>query len=204
MRRIMSLILVVIMLYGMSPVNAYAAESTVSTETIDATEVTETVADLDTTAHTYDNGICTDCGDALSGLVITRQPVSDDATIGEKATVFVEAEGVGLSYQWYYRDSPTGALRTSTVTKSTYTLTVTEKNAQRELYCVITDAYGKQVTTDVIKLLQPPTEELKIITQPVPDDAVVGEKATVFVVAEGVGLSYQWYYRDSPDGVMFP
>ena len=133
-------------------------------------------------------------------LKIITQPVPDVAAIGEKATVFVEAEGEGLTYQWFYRDSPDGELIKSSVTKNTYTLTVKETNINRELYCVITDAQGNQVTTDTVKLLRPVSGELKIITQPVPDVAAIGEKATVFVEAEGEGLTYQWFYRDSPDG----
>ena len=152
--------------------------------------------------HSYENGICKDCSEVLPGPVIVKQPAPDYAVIGEKATVRVEAQGRDLTYQWYYRDSPDGVLNKSTVTKNTYTLTVKKTNVNRELYCVITDGNGNQVKTDVVKLLQPLEKELKIVTQPVPDYAVIGEKATVFVEAEGVGLTYQWYYRDSTDGVL--
>ena len=148
--------------------------------------------------HTYENGICTVCGtEQSSPVVITKQPTPDDAVIGEKATVFVEAEGEGLTYQWYYRDAGETEFIKSSVTKSNYTLTVKTTNAGRELYCVVTDLYGNQVTTETVSLLVHLTEKLAIIQQPVPDNAAVGEKATVFVEATGEGLSYQWYYRDA-------
>lgn len=72
---------------------------------------------------------------------------------------------------------------------------MTERNAGRELYCEITDAYGNSVKTDTVRL--PAPKDGPVITvQPVPYSATIGEKATVFVEAEGDFLSYRWYYRD--------
>ena len=39
--------------------------------------------------------------------------------------------------------------------------------------------------------------DIVIVTQPVPYDAAIGEKATLRVEALGEGLRYQWYYRDA-------
>lgn len=154
--------------------------------------------------HSYENGVCVHCGTwEENTIVITKQPVSDYALIGEKATIFVEAQGDGPSYQWYYRDLPSGSLTKSTITKSVYTLTVKASNVNRELYCVITDAHGNKVTTETVKLLQPLNPKLEIIRQPSPAYAAIGEKASVFVEAQGDGLSYQWYYRDSAKGVLY-
>lgn len=150
--------------------------------------------------HIYENGACTGCGAAQPGVVILTQPVSDDAAIGEKATIFVEAQGEGLRYQWYYRDAGDTAFTKSTVRKSTYTLTVKASNAARELYCVITDSKGNQAVTDTVKLLKPLAQELKILRQPESASAAIGETATVSMEVQGVGLSYQWYYRDLPGG----
>lgn len=151
--------------------------------------------------HSYENGVCINCGTTQTqSVVITQQPVPATAAIGEKATVFVEAEGDGLTYQWFYRDAGKTEFVKSTITNSNYTLTVKELNRDRVLYCVITDAHGNQVTTDTVRLLQPLAEELKIITQPAPAYALIGEKATVTIEVQGIGLSYQWYYRDLPNG----
>jgi len=150
--------------------------------------------------HTYENGICTGCGAEYPGIQILTQPVPYDAAIGEKATVRVQAQGEDLRYQWYYRDAGNQDFTKSTVRKSTYTLTVKSLNVDRELYCVITDAHGNRVTTDTVKLLKPLSQELKILRQPQSDYAMIGEKATVSMEVQGVGLRYQWYYRDLPDG----
>lgn len=150
--------------------------------------------------HTYENGICTGCGAEYPGIQILTQPVPFDAAIGEKATVQVEALGEDLRYQWYYRDAGSQDFTKSTVRKSTYTLTVKPINVNRELYCVITDAHGNQVTTDTVNLLKPLSQELKIIRQPQPASAAIGEVTTVSMEVQGEGLRYQWYYRDLPDG----
>ncbi len=129
--------------------------------------------------------------------VILSQPVPSTATIGEKASLTVKAEGTGLTYQWYYRNTPTGALSKSTITGSTYTLTVSSTNINRELYCVITDAFGNRVTTETVRLVQE-AEKPVILSQPVPSAAAIGEKASVSVEAKGAGLTYTWYFRNTP------
>ena len=179
------------------------AETESSEPSVGAEEEAGAVHEHDHAAAVTEPTYTCACGEEQTApILITKQPTPDYAVIGEKATVFVEAQGEGLTYQWYYRDSPTGALCKSTVRSSTYTLTVKKTNVQRELYCVITDAHGNQVTTDTVKLLQPLAEELAIITQPAPDYAVIGEKATVFVEARGEGLKYQWYFRNTPGGAL--
>ena len=112
----------------------------------------------------------------------------------------MDVQGDGLRYQWYYRDLPNGSLTKSTITTADYRLTVKPTNLNRELYCVITDAHGNQVTTDTVKLLQPLAQELKILRQPQSSSAAIGEVATVSMEVQGEGLRYQWYYRDLPDG----
>jgi len=130
-------------------------------------------------------------------LAITKQPVEDAAILGEKVSVSVEAAGYPLKYQWYYRDAGSKTFTKSSIRKSVYTLTMTEERANREVYCVVTDAYGNQVKTDTVKLCLAVNEGLEIVKQPVPDHGEPGEKATVFVEAKGDALKYQWYYRDA-------
>ena len=152
----------------------------------------------------HGNQLTTDTVKLIQGgtLTITKQPVPAEAAIGETATVVVEVQGEGLKYQWYFKDSPEGVLNKSSITGNVYSITVKNTNVNRELYCIITDAYGNQVKTDVVKLVQGPKTELKILTQPVPAKAVIGETATVFVEAQGEGLSYQWYFRNTPNGAL--
>ena len=55
--------------------------------------------------HIYENGICTGCGEAQPGPVITQQPVDGEAKLGERYMVEVLVEGEGLTYQWYGRNA---------------------------------------------------------------------------------------------------
>ena len=146
--------------------------------------------------HTYENGICTVCGAALPCPVITQQPVNGEAKLGERYCVTVEAEGEGLTYQWYGRNAGSKSWFKSSVTDNTYDDKMTSARAGREVYCVITDANGNSVTTDTVTLVLLPDEELEIVTQPVNGEAVLGERYCVTVEAKGEGLKYQWYFRN--------
>ena len=117
----------------------------------------------------YGNSVKTDTVRLLApkdGPVITVQPVPYAAAIGEKATVFVEAEGDCLSNRWYYRDEGQSCFRKSIVAKDTYTITVTAANRCRELYCVITDAHGNRVTTDTVSLVSHITAAKQVSVRP--------------------------------------
>ena len=63
----------------------------------------------------------------------------------------------------------------------------------RRVYCKITDAAGNSVNTDeaTISYASGPV----IITQPQNWYGNNGAMATITVVAQGDGLTYQWYYR---------
>ena len=130
-----------------------------------------------------------------SSIVIISQPCPDDAKPGEKAMVSVEAEGDSLKYTWYYKDAGKTGFTKSTITSKIYTLTVKASNANRVLYCVITDAHGNCVTTDTVNLIH--VEPLEIMKQPEDASAVLGENAVVSVEASGHPLTYKWYYRNN-------
>lgn len=147
--------------------------------------------------HIYENGICLSCGAAQPGPVITRQPADGEAKMGERYLVEVIAEGENLKYQWYFRNKGAKVWSKSSVRDNTYDDVMTTARAGREVYCVITDADGISVTTDTVKLVCLPSEQLAIITQPVNGEAVFGERYCVTVQAVGDGLKYQWYFRNS-------
>ena len=129
-------------------------------------------------------------------LSISSQPESVTVKKGDKATVSVKVTGDGLTYQWYYSDN--GGLsfkKTDAFTGDTYSLKMTEARAGRQVYCVITDAYGNVVKTDVVTLGM--TDCLKILSQPESVTVKAGEKAVVSVNAYGEGLTYTWYYSDN-------
>ena len=66
----------------------------------------------------------------------------------------------------------------------------------RKNRCVITDKYGNQAVSNVVRLVQ--KTDLKITTQPKDIAYRIGEKVSFKITAEGEGLKYQWQY--SPDG----
>ena len=138
--------------------------------------------------------------DEISGVLIHTpleiivQPQSLKVSKGEKAEVSVEATGDGLTYQWYLKNRTATKFTKSSVTKSTYSVTMGDAVNGRQVYCVIIDRHGDSVTTDIATLSQ--TEELSIVTQPVDATVANGEKAVVTVEATGEDLTYQWYLKN--------
>ena len=99
--------------------------------------------------HSYQNGVCSGCGDE-NRVKITSQPESVTVKLGEMASVSVVAEGEGLSYRWYY--TANGSVFESSNTTSTYSIEMNDYRAGRQVYCVITDAYGNSVTSETVTL----------------------------------------------------
>ncbi len=131
-------------------------------------------------------------------LQITKQPISVKVQNGETATVTFKAEGDGLTYKWYYRNKNTADfIVTNTFSGNTYTAVMNETRNGRELYCVITDKYGKTVKTNVVTITM--AVPVKITKQPVSVTVANGKTATVLVEANGDGLKYSWYYKNKGD-----
>ena len=98
--------------------------------------------------HIYENGICTICGSAQPGPVITGQPESVSADRFAEAVVSVAAEGEGLTYAWFYRCVGETEFRTSACTGDTFRIVMSGDLHGCEAYCVITDGDGNTVTSD--------------------------------------------------------
>jgi len=145
------------------------------------------------------NTVTMTIGAPAPAIVITRQPV--DAVVaadGDYATFTVVAEGEGLSYQWYIKNPGASEFSLSTKTEAVYTTPVRAATSGRELYCVITDAFGNTATTNTVTMTIGVSAEPIVITRQ-PVDVVVaadGDYATFTVVATGEGLTYQWYIRN--------
>ncbi len=116
--------------------------------------------------HHYVDGVCNDCRLPKSGPVITRQPMSVEVVIGQNFSVSVEAEGEGLTYQWYYKDANMSDFCISDNTTSQYAYTMHSNMHNRQIYCVITDKYGKQVTTDVADITIHGHDYKVVVTDP--------------------------------------
>ena len=145
--------------------------------------------------HKYEDNMCIFCGD-VNGPVITQQPESVEQEIGKKFAITVKAEGEGLRYQWYVKESGAKEFKLSSNKTSSYAYTMQTYMVGRQVYCVITDANGNSVTTETATITRPPVA-LKIVEQPQDARVNVGEKFSISPKVEGEGLRYQWYVKES-------
>jgi len=86
-------------------------------------------------------------------LKLLRQAENAYAALGETFCVTVEAEGDGISYQWYFRNAGSEKWSKSGVKDNTYDDVMNKTRANREVYCVIKDSYGNKIVTDTVKLV---------------------------------------------------
>ena len=130
-------------------------------------------------------------------LAITKQPADATAALGEKISITVEAKGEDLKYQWYFKNASGTSFSKSSIKTAVYETEMDKTRAGREVYCVITDALGNNVTTDTVKLIRVAAEELAITEQPVDAEVAMGEEVVIKVVAQGEGLKYRWYFKNA-------
>jgi len=124
---------------------------------------------------------------------ITTEPKTTYAKQGATAKLTVKAKGDGLKYAWYIKNAGKTKYSKSSVTKSTYSVTMSDKVHGRYVYCVVTDKYGKTDKSKTVVLRQQAT----IVTQPKNVTVAKGETAKVTVKAAGDGLTYQWYIKNA-------
>ena len=154
----------------------------------------------------YDEAVyCERCGLELSRThvtvpMLTVEPLEITAELtdfsgpeGSTASFTVQATGTGLTYQWYVKNRTASKFSKSSVVSATYSVTLTEANSGRQLYCVVTDAAGNTARTNTVTMaVAVPLE----ITAPLEDYVgPEGSTAAFTVEAEGEGLSYQWYVK---------
>ena len=130
----------------------------------------------------------------ISQIDITKQPADAYAAKGQTAKTSVKADGEGLKYQWYIKNAGTDSFSKSSVTGKSYSCKVSSSSDGRQIYCQITDKYGNSVKTKTVTIHL--AEGPKIISQPKDLAVGEGEVAKTTVIAEGDGLTYQWYIRN--------
>lgn len=84
-------------------------------------------------------------------LAITGQPREAKGTIGRTVKFSVKTTGIGLSYEWQYKNKNGTAWKTSASAGSktgTITVKVTKNCNGRSFRCVVTDSSGETVTSD--------------------------------------------------------
>lgn len=147
---------------------------------------------------TWNSSVRQDYGGAVTwkeeGLDILQQPKSVKVPDGVKATVRVIAHGDGLTYQWYVKNPGATSYSKSSVTSSTYSVTMNEERDGRQVYCVVKDKYGARLKSNGVRLSM--KDPVTITRQPVNKTAAENEKVKVTVAAEGDGVTYQWYYAN--------
>ena len=98
-----------------------------------------------------------------TSVSITTQPKSVTVASGETAKVTVKASGDGLTYAWYYKNAASANfVKTNSFTGNTYTTAMNSDRAGRQIYCVVTDKYGKTVKSNTVVLRM----TASIITEP--------------------------------------
>ena len=142
------------------------------------------------------NSVTTDTVTITALLTIISQPSDVEVAVGEKISVSVQALGDGLTYQWYYKNIGGKAFAVSSFKTRSYSMTMQEFCHQRQIYCVVTDAYGNSVTSQTVTITRPPVE-LVILSQPQDTEVEIGQQVQITVKAQGEGLTYQWYYKNS-------
>ncbi len=128
-----------------------------------------------------------------SALAITADLEDFFGPIGSVASFTVEAEGEDLTYQWWVKNRSATKFSRSSVTSPTYSVTLTASNSGRQLYCVVSDAYGNTVQTNTVTMTA--VRPLTIIAEPEDYAGPIGSVASFTVAAEGEGLAYQWWVK---------
>ena len=142
--------------------------------------------------HDVEAGYCTICGERIP-IVITAQPVDYVGVVGENASFTIAASGEGLTYQWEYSKDQGAAWAKASSTTDTYSVEIKNYRLSYLYRCVITDAEGNQVTSNVVKMI-PADAELAIVNQPESFVGALDADVTFSVEAVGNGLTYQWFY----------
>ena len=102
----------------------------------------------------YGNTLKTDIGILYMGtpLKITTQPKTITVTKNKTAKVYVNANGDGLKYTWYYKNEGQKSFSKSSVTSASYSTKMTSKSKGRQVYCVVKDKYGCKTKSDTATL----------------------------------------------------
>lgn len=139
----------------------------------------------------YGQSVTSDIATLSMKARIATQPKSVQVAKGKTAKVTVKAEGEGLTYKWYYKDKGSSKFKLTTSFKgSSYSVQMTATRSGRQIYCVVTDAFGNKVTSKIVTLAQ----KVRIATQPKSVTVAKNKTAKITVKAEGEGLKYTWYF----------
>ncbi|MBR0354690.1 MAG: leucine-rich repeat protein [Oscillospiraceae bacterium] len=133
--------------------------------------------------------------------IIKTQPESTMHYPGFTAVFSVTATGGGLSYQWQFMNPSTGKwANCSDASATTSRLSVEVKTYRNgfQYRCKVSNEAGT-TTSAAATLTVMEMEKPTIAQQPASANVEIGQLATFMVVASGINMSYQWYYRAKPE-----
>jgi len=145
--------------------------------------------------HIWSEGTCSVCGAASpSKVTITKEPTTGYAQMGNKVSVKLTAEGEGLRYEWWIKNNGSKKYSKSSVTKATYSTTMSDKAKDRLVFCRVYDQYGNMVQCKTVRL----REAVSLTKQPSSQAvyAQSGKKASIKITASGDELKYTWYIKN--------
>ncbi|MCD8120108.1 MAG: hypothetical protein LUE29_11655, partial [Lachnospiraceae bacterium] len=127
----------------------------------------------------------------VSTLTITTQPQDITASDGDTVYFTIAVTGTDVTYQWQYSTNGGTTWVNSVGTSASYRVDVyTRKNGY--LYrCIVTDANGNTLTSDVAELI---VSTLTITTQPQDITASDGDTVYFTIAVTGTDVTYQWQY----------
>ncbi len=98
----------------------------------------------------YDYTVAIKKAEPYKPLAIVNDTEDIVAKNGTKVTFTIEAEGTGLNYSWYYKKPGAEKYKKAGAYTNEYTRTAGKRIDGMQAYCLITDATGKTVKSDVI------------------------------------------------------
>lgn len=126
-------------------------------------------------------------------LKIKTQPKTSYTAYGSTAKATIKAAGNGVKYTWYVKNANAKKYSKSSVTKSTYSVKMSNTTKNRRVYCVIKDKKGKKIKSNTATLRMKAT----IITEPKSVSVANGKTAKVSVKAAGDRIKYVWYVKNA-------
>ena len=125
-------------------------------------------------------------------FMISRQPEDFSGMIGDECTLYVEAIGSNLTYQWQYMNvGSTAWCNASGASAKTdaLTFTVTANANGRQYRCIVSDG-TMEIESEVATITV--VSGVTIVSQPVDFNCISGDIAEFSVEADGEDLEYQW------------
>ena len=97
-----------------------------------------------------------------TGPVITKQPQSVNEANGKQFTLKVEATGTGLKYKWQAQRTGESSWADFSDTTATLTRTMSSTYNGWKIRCIVTDANGNSVISDVATIIMINNEDWEL------------------------------------------